>query len=58
MKKNNSNQKKIKSSIYYDEDVSEMIQSMSDKYHLPKNRIHNMVLRKLFEKFPDVTIWS
>ena len=46
---------KIKSSVYYDEDVSNMLQVMMDKYHLPRNRIHNMVLRKYL---PDAMIWN
>jgi len=44
--KKKSTDKKIKSSVYYDEDVSSMLQTMMDKYHLPRNRIHNMVLRR------------
>ena len=39
-------EKKIKSSVYYDSDVSEMLQTMTEKYHLSRNRIHNIVLRK------------
>ena len=54
MKKKNT-EKKIKSSVYYDKDVSEMLQKMMEKYHLPRNRIHNMVLRKYL---PDAMIWS
>jgi len=64
--KKKSTDKKIKSSVYYDEDVSNMLQTMMDKYHLPRNRIHNMdhlprnrihnmVLRKYL---PDAMIWS
>ena len=53
--KKKSNKKTIKSSVYYDEDVSNMLQTMMDKYHLPRNRIHNMVLRKYL---PDAMIWS
>jgi hypothetical protein len=54
MKKKNT-EKKIKSSVYYDKDVSEMLQKLMEKYHLPRNRIHNMVLRKYL---PDAMIWS
>jgi hypothetical protein len=44
--KKKKNVKKIKSSVYYDSDVSEMLLKLTEKYHLSKNRIHNMVLRK------------
>ena len=54
MKKKNT-EKKIKSSVYYDKDVSEMLQTMTEKYHLSRNRIHNIVLRKYL---PDAMIWS
>ena len=37
------------------EDVSEMLKTMTEKYHLSRNRIHNIVLRKYL---PEVTIWS
>ncbi len=53
--KNKVTEKKIKSSVYYDADVSEMLQTMTEKYHLSRNRIHNIVLRKYL---PEVTIWS
>ena len=53
--KNKVTEKKIKSSVYYDKDVSEMLQTMTEKYHLSQNRIHNIVLRKYL---PEVTIWS
>ena len=53
--KKESTKKNIKSSVYYDEDVSNMLQVMMDKNHLPRNRIHNMVLRKYL---PDAMIWS
>ena len=48
-------EKKIKSSVYYDSDVSEMLQTMTEKYHLSRNRIHNIVLSKYLT---EVTIWS
>ena len=54
MKKKNT-EKKIKSSVYYDKDVSEMLQAMTEKQHPSRNRIHNIVLRKYL---PEVTIWS
>ena len=54
MKKKNT-EKKIKSSVYYDKDVSEMLQTMTEKHYLSRNRIHNIVLRKYL---PEVTIWS
>jgi Mor family transcriptional regulator len=47
--------KKIKSSVYYDSDVSEMLQNLTEKYHLSRNRIHNMVLRKYL---PEVSLWQ
>ena len=53
--KKKSTDKKIKSSVYYDEDVSKMLQTMMEQHHLPRNRIHNMVLRKYL---PDAMIWS
>ena len=52
--KKKKTEKKIKSSIYYDEDVSDMLQKLTEKYHLPRNRIHNMVLRKYL---PEETLW-
>jgi hypothetical protein len=53
--KKKSNKKTIKSSVYYDEDVSKMLQSMMDQHHLPRNRIHNMVLRRYL---PDALLLS
>ena len=47
-------EKKIKSSVYYDSDVSDMLQKLTEKYHLSRNRIHNMVLRKYL---PEETLW-
>ena len=52
--KNKSTEKKIKSSVYYDSDVSDMLQKLTEKYHLSRNRIHNMVLRKYL---PEETLW-
>ena len=52
--KKKKTEKKIKSSVYYDSDVSDMLQKMMEKYHLPRNRIHNMVLRKYL---PEETLW-
>ena len=45
---------KIKSSVYYDSDVSDMLLKLTEKYHLSRNRIHNMVLRKYL---PEETLW-
>ena len=53
--KKNTTEKKIKSSFYYDKDVSEMLQTMTEKYHLSRNRIHYIVLRKYLT---EVTVWS
>ena len=52
--KNKSTEKKIKSSVYYDSDVSDMLLKLTEKYHLSRNRIHNMVLRKYL---PEETLW-
>ena len=43
--KKKSVSKKVKSSVYYDEDVSIMLQELSDEYYLLRSRILNMVLR-------------
>ena len=53
--KKKKTEKKIKSSVYYDSDVSEMLLNLTEKYHLSRNRIHNMVLRKYLS---DAMIWS
>jgi hypothetical protein len=47
-------EKKIKSSVYYDSDVSDMLLKLTEKYHLSRNRIHNMVLRKYL---PEKSLW-
>ena len=52
--KKKKTEKKIKSSVYYDLDVSEMLLKLTEKYHLSRNRIHNMVLRKYL---PEETLW-
>ena len=52
--KKKKTEKKIKSSIYYDGDVSDMLEKLTEEYHLPRNRIHNMVLRKYL---PEETLW-
>ena len=53
--KKKKNVKKIKSSVYYDSDVSEMLLKLTEKYHLSRNKIHNMVLRKYL---PEVSLWQ
>ncbi len=53
--KKKKTEKKIKSSVYYDSDVSDMLQKLTEKYHLSRNRIHNMVLRKYL---PEVSLWQ
>ena len=55
MNKEGSKKKNIKSSVYYDEDVSVMLEIACKKYHLSRNRIHNIVLRKYL---PDALIWG
>ena len=52
--KKKKTEKKIKSSVYYDSDLSEMLLNLTEKYHLSRNRIHNMVLRKYL---PEETLW-
>ena len=52
--KKKKTEKRIKSSVYYDSDVSDMLQMLTEKYHLSRNRIHNMVLRKYL---PEEILW-
>ena len=47
-------EKSIKSSVYYDSDVWDMLLRLTEKYDLSSNKIYNTVLR---EYIPEESLW-